>query len=547
VPDAVESHYVEPEGIPMPVGTRATFGYFPGLDSWDPQPGRARIPLLLGVGGRNGSLSALANQVINVRLADGTADAEADLGESGWIAHVPTGLFVEAAVVPQGDGTTDVEVTVNSDASSGLKADVSAMVGGMSRNLGSLQPDMAQSFAWSFQDVTAPKLTVTFTNTSGDWIRGSNIGFGGLQQVSGAFFYELAARTFVLDAGSANEGVSSWDRGMYADSHPGAGLGQDEFAFLLGGRDSWSSVRGAPSGLTGIESRTRLGQTFEAQYTGYVPGSNYATAPSLQQAQVLQAIVVGGDWGLSIANYDNAQQVFGPDVVVETDNITDITQKAGDPATGVLVYVDETADAIKFVERNAQNEYALAPAKTITGAAWAGASGKVVSAVQKADGSILFVTDGAPGELWFLPSGATVATKIADVGDAPRRVRCAGNIAAVSAYGGFGGLAFFVRNGATWTNAPFSLAAQRCIGIDAKMLPSGNVAIASADFFGQELRITTLDNTDGSILADRMYALPAVCTNPGHAAWVRDDIVDHHVLVSCNGSDNVAVVPTAPE
>ncbi|MEZ6008712.1 MAG: hypothetical protein R3F05_13230 [Planctomycetota bacterium] len=143
--------------------------------------------------------------------------------------------------------------------------------------------------------------------------------------------------------------------------------------------------------------------------------------------------------GVSIADFDHLLGAFETPRSKKAGNITDVCPFDGNPEADRLTYVSNSGDAIKFIETDTQDQYALAPGLTVTNGAWTGASGRVVSAFRHPSGDLLFITDGEPGELWVTPS-ATTATKIADTYDAPRRVRCAGNIVAVGCYGSATGL-----------------------------------------------------------------------------------------------------------
>ena len=342
---------------------------------------------------------------------------------------------------------------------------------------------------------------------------------------------------------------------MWNLTHPTQQAAPGDFPMTMSGVHHLVSGLLTPTGFDVADTRVQpvnpADTTYGAATIGVRTEYEGPGKPGLEVTPpVVAALISFGSWGISIANFDNATMAFESDDVVETGNMTDLAPFDGDPESGQAVYVDNAADAIKFIHRDAMQQYVLDPAATLTNAAWPGASGRVVSAFRHASGDLLFVTDGAPGELWVLAPGQTVATRIGNVGSAPRNVRAAGNIAAVGAYGsalGFGSLSIFVRNGSgTWGYAPFSKSGSRSIGIDVKRLPDGRVAIAYPSFLNDSLGLTVVDDATGGILADKSYSLPTGCTNPGHCVFARDEAYDA-VLVSCNGSDNVVLMPVSFE
>ena len=81
---------------------------------------------------------------------------------------------------------------------------------------------------------------------------------------------------------------------------------------------------------------------------------------------------------------------------------------------------------------------------------------------------------------------------------------------------------------------------------DVGVLPVGidvfGLLVASAGFNDDTFSITTLD-TDGLVLAVDTQAVPAGCTDPGHALFLESS--NNAVIVSCNGSDSFAYIPNA--
>lgn len=359
----------------------------------------------------------------------------------------------------------------------------------------------------------------------------------------------------VYDTPFAPEAVSSIEAELFQVLHDSASpLAPGDFPIEMAGQGLFIGVCLGSGSLEEVDSTDPSpgSAAYSSSFTSRWRGSfNKPTTGggehSLTSADLIGAArVLVGAWGVSIANYDTGLGAFETHAIDEIGNMTDVHPFDGDTSATDLVYVDHSGDAIKFIESDAQEQYVLAPGKTISNVAWAGASGRVVSAFRHPSGDLLFVTDGEPGELWVLTPGATTATKIADTYDAPRRVRCAGDIVAVGCYGsalGFGGLRILVRGPTgVYAEAPFSRLGARSVGIDTKVLSGGRVAIASTGFLTNNLIVTIVDGSTGEILDDQVIPLPAGCTGPGHCAFVRDAGVDG-VFVTCNTSNQVVLMP----
>ena len=505
----------------------------------------------------NGLLRAGSDILYHV--GSGTAHVETLLSGPRRFGLAETRISVEARGEFNGSGW-DFDVVVDQEDGSPVAADkVLILIGGsLIEDLGPLQEGTAQNLSTSFtvnEAMPTGPLEVFIETLQVNFFENLLVQF----ELDASPPPPMLTETRVQSAGLGNEGLWPMSRAMYFQVHPNepVGLGLEDFALLLVGDHGMLQGKSTKSsGFVTTDSSAPRGGPGSKTYRGATIGldpnaGNYVVADGATARQtqpVVAARLLVGDWGLSIANFDEVQGTFAADTVVDVGNMTDISPFDGNPMSGAAIYVDNSADAIKFITRDAQNQYVLDPAATLTNAAWPGASGKVVSAFRHASGDLLFVTDGEPGELWVVPSGASTATKVGDVAAAPRTVRAAGNIAAVGSFGGalaFGGLGLFVRSAAgSWGYAPFSRVGARSVGIDVKLLSDGRVAVASTSFFDDSLILTVLDNTTGEILDDREIALPAGCTAPGHCAFVPDPGVDG-VFVSCNTSDNFVLMPVS--
>ena len=473
-----------------------------------------------------------------------TAKIIANLERFGRLGFVDPGVTFEVERTLPGDGTAQFDVAVESTADSKVNAEVLVTIDNNTvKSLGTLTPDTPQRLtdriaAGAF-DV---RVEVRFVTAGDPFFEDAGIDFD---------FLPPSYEQRIATVGMGNEAVDALSVAAWNATHPTDPASPGDIPLILAGDHHMEMGRLTPIDYQSFQSRAQpvvpFGRTYLVRDMCIPPDSEYYDLkPGLETSHdVVAALIAVGDWGLSIANYDDGASAYGPDVVVDTGNMTDLTPFDGNPETGQAVYVDNSADAIKLVTRDATNQFVIDPAATIANTAWPGASGNVVSAFRHASGDLLIVTDGAPGELWVLPSGQSIATRIGTVGTAPRRVRAAGNIAAVSAYGsalGFGSLTIFVRDASgTWGYAPFSKSGARSVGIDVRQLPNGNVAIAYTSFLGNVLLLTVVDGTDGGILVDNAYPLPSGSTNPGHCTFVEDG--GQAVLVSCNGSDTVVLIP----
>lgn len=497
-----------------------------------------------------GSIVPQAGVTVRVDAVTGQATATLPRTESGRLGMIALGILLDIQRTLRGDGTADLDMALSTTADSPLDADeVLILIGGnIIEDLGPLQANTATTRSTQVNvDELDVGVEVRFIAADDSWFEDIGVDFS----------FSLPPLTPRLaSVGMSNEGVTSVGEGMWNQIHPGTPLAPGEFGVSLAGQHHLDLGKLGVDLFDSVDARPQPGSPAQTTYRsltiGVVPGSpGYPlVGPHARQAQmapVMAALVAVGSWGISIANFDNGLGAFAPDSVVEAGNMTDLSAAGGDPQSGAAVYVDHSADAIKFIMRDGMGQYVLDPAATRTNASWPGASGAVVSAFLHGSGDLLFVTDGEPGEFWVLASGATTATRIGTVGDAPRNVRAAGNVAAVGSYGtglGFGGVTLFVRSaGGTWGYAPFSRTGPRAVGIDAKQLPDGRVAVVAPSFTNNEIVLMVLDNTTGEIRKDEVIALPAGASGPGHCAFLR--AAADAVLVSCNTSNHLALIPVS--
>ena len=212
----------------------------------------------------------------------------------------------------------------------------------------------------------------------------------------------------VYDTPFAPEAVSSIEAELFQVLHDSASpLAPGDFPIEMAGQGLFIGVCLGSGSLEEVDSTDPSpgSAAYSSSFTSRWRGSfNKPTTGggehSLTSADLIGAArVLVGAWGVSIANYDTGLGAFETHAIDEIGNMTDVHPFDGDTSATDLVYVDHSGDAIKFIESDAQEQYVLAPGKTISNVAWAGASGRVVSAFRHPSGDLLFVTDGEPGEL----------------------------------------------------------------------------------------------------------------------------------------------------
>ena len=512
------------------------------LDSDGPEHAFFKLGLPVGEDA-NAEAVALPNPNARVDMGAQYAWLEADLPRGGVFGRVEAGVTIEVERTSLGGGMARYDVAVDSTDDSPVSAnDIQVLLDETPiASLGSLTagvPSSLSGFA-NGQD-WAVRLSVRFVTNSDPFFEDIGVDFD---------FGPPDDFEFVDSVGSsvAPERVQAIPSSMWNPTNPSDPLQSGEIGVAFGGAAAAYSGRFGASGYTNTDTRSHPGTTYGTQTIGLPAGASYKPnggADTQQVAPTVAGLFAFGAWGLSIANFDNNTQSFGADVVVDTANITDLSPFDGNIQSGAGVYVDNTNDELKFITRDGMEQYIVDSAATLTNSVWPGASGKVVSAFRHASGDLLFLTDGTPGEVWVLPSGASTATRLGSAGDNPRNIRAAGNIALIGAYGtgvGFGSVRIYVRGaGGTWTPG-FGKTGPRSVGVDAMELPDGRVALCYPAFLSHTVGLTIVNGASGAVLSDETIALPAGCTNPGHCTFVREPGLQA-ILVSCNGSDALALL-----
>jgi hypothetical protein len=239
-------------------------------------------------------------------------------------------------------------------------------------------------------------------------------------------------------------------------------------------------------------------------------------------------------------------------------NATDAVQFGGDPAAPGAVYVDFTHNAVlAHVPKDLGGGQLFYTSTSLAGAsAFAGASGKAVTAFAwdltfdptagtlagSNQGRVAVVTDGQPGQLYLVDPATPLAaaTLVGAVGNDPRRIRClpAHGLCAVSNFGS-DSLTIVLWNGRdTIAIAGSVTVGDGPVGIDLRA-DGANTAIVSTGF-GDDTVTVTVRAPDGSPVSSTTDPVPAGCTGPGHAIWLRNTPTT--AVVTCNGSSAYAVI-----
>ena len=239
--------------------------------------------------------------------------------------------------------------------------------------------------------------------------------------------------------------------------------------------------------------------------------------------------------------------------VARSGQYLDATAIANDPSAGATVVRVQQSPTIEFFRFKTQGGFFDWVTTTASGAQLpsdlrSAIAGVVPATAFTAPDELIAVagTSGAGGTLYHITavnSGNPVIGEIgALAGDDPRRIRCdfTSGICAVSDFAN-SRVTVVLWDG---SGAP-SIAGSTTAGA----IANGPVGI---DVFGQ--RIVTTGYNDGqysiievdqagTVVSVTTASLPAACTQPGHAIFLRDSA--NTILASCHGSNGIARVPGA--
>lgn len=280
------------------------------------------------------------------------------------------------------------------------------------------------------------------------------------------------------------------------------------------------------------------------------PGPFYEVAPLSARTSSGDVVddlwAVGPNGGFAVFFDPMAAEfrLFGLNFLI-AQNLTDITPvpHATEAArtAGAIVTSNSTGEIWEIAFNGSTFELGAAP--LLSGAALTEATGSVVSAVRRSAESLLVATDGSPGHLFWYDEVEGMATLVGELGNGPRRVRCAagGNPCFASSY--LSGEVVAIR-GADPSVAPTlgpSVSVNGPIGIDIASYGDAHVAVATSYY--DDLAQFIVLSGDGT-MEEHSIALGG-CTAPGHAAWLGEAVADG-LAVSCNGNDRWVVIPDVP-
>ncbi|MBC8426375.1 hypothetical protein H8E07_19835 [bacterium] len=313
-----------------------------------------------------------------------------------------------------------------------------------------------------------------------------------------------------------------------------AGLLLALFIILLSGLNGWAAIN--PVTAVAVIS-VFLGPGAERY--GVVPLSAQSAKA---QGGFVDAAFEFGPNGTALTHYLPDDGGWGwSQVGGFQNNITDGVPFGNTPVSDGLVYVNNSLNVVNFLEFDPEQDLFTGTYEVLIAFEFPDLPGGLVSAyAPAADGPVLVVADGDPGRLYLHPrDGSKAATAVGDVGDGPRRVRHAGNIAVVSNYLG-NSLTIAVWDGVGAATIAGTVAVGAGpIGIDVMELGDGTVGVCSTGFNDNTYTVTVIDGA-GGVVSNVTTAAPGGCTGPGHAIWARDGT--RNILFSCNGSDQIATV-----
>jgi len=266
---------------------------------------------------------------------------------------------------------------------------------------------------------------------------------------------------------------------------------------------------------------------------------------SEKQGAYVDAAFSYGPEGARLTHYQNDVEDWGMSQIIGLQaHITDAVPFGNATVVPGLVFVNNTTDQVHFVVYDAVDDAFEVSPEALAGSEFPGLlAGTLFSAcAATADGPVLAVANGEPGQLFLHPrDGAVTATFVGNVMDQPRRVRHAGNIAVISHWEG-GVLTIVLWDGVSDTATvagTVQVGWGGSIGIDVMDLGDGTVGVCSTGYLDDSYSVTVIDDT-GTVVSNTTTAAPGGCTGPGHAIWARDGT--RNILFSCQGSDQIVTV-----
>ncbi len=313
-----------------------------------------------------------------------------------------------------------------------------------------------------------------------------------------------------------------------------AGLLLALFIILIAGLNGWAAI----NPLTGLAVLSVFMSPGFQRY-GVVPLSYHSEK---QVGGFVDAAFSFGPGSAGLTHYIAEDSEWGwTQLIGFQHNITDGVPFGNSPVSPGLVFVNNSLNVVNFVEFDPGQDLFTGTGESLIAFEFPDLPGGLVSAYGTTpDGPVLVVADGSPGKLYLHPrDGSKAAIAVGDVGDGPRRVRHAGNIAVVSNFlGNSLTIALWDGVGAATITETVAVGAGP-IGIDVMELGDGTVGVCSTGFYDNTYTVTVIDAA-GSVVSNVTTAAPGGCTGPGHAVWARDGT--RNILFTCNGSDQIVTV-----
>jgi PKD repeat protein len=357
----------------------------------------------------------------------------------------------------------------------------------------------------------------------------------------GTYTVELRATDSYLDIDSDTETItvtqsSGTGIAVPVDQPDGLGITAPYFAGVAGS-NGWIMVYGQ-DGLAALDgtagSVMRLFPDIEYNLSGVTLTPTIAPSPLTGSGTVQtprEALFSYSSTDATINYWNAAGNDFGMTGIAEFGGVTDAAPYGDDPASGGLVYMDY----------DAAGEWLVQSLNSGSGS-FPGRTGDLMSSFARdATGSIVVVTNGAPGQLYLAPRPSGFATLIGEVGSTPRQIRCLDDLCVISC---FDADSLWV---ATWDVADNVAivggvpVGDGPIGIDLLALGNGDIAVVSTGFNDDTYTIIVFGPT-GALVSNNTQPVPAGCTAPPHAVWVPG--TTRNVLFSCNATDNVFILPS---
>lgn len=316
----------------------------------------------------------------------------------------------------------------------------------------------------------------------------------------------------------------------------------EHLAVLVAGANGWAIVN-AHSGETLLSGFFGPGDgggplLFGAVPLGWTPPApTLAAGPRAAGEPPLQGVIQVGVNGPAITHYDVLAGDFGfTQIFPGNPACLDAVPNGNDPLSGEMVLA-----CVSRLQTLRPNDTSTLFTSGLFHGGFTQTTPAFSAFRRRAGGPILAVTDGTPGKLFKHAATGTLGEtpqEIGNLGNNPRRIRCAGDVCAASNFAS-DSLTVVTWDAQDVVSIVGTVAVgDGPVGIDIRPRTDGHVEVVSTGLNDDSYSVTVL-RSDGSTVSNQKRAAPAGCAGPGHAVWGRGS----EILVSCNESDAIAVVP----